>query len=147
MRATLDCQYYDDGSYLVKAFFVVLLLASIVSVLYELSAGLSVMAHNHYESRHSLLDTTKEQPDHQSTSLGLTPKELSTCDVYIAAAYKESVTDGYRLGAGYNALSVQCLGLAALLFLSSIVGLRAVRKGDNLGDRMSNQRIQRANSR
>jgi hypothetical protein len=113
-----------------KAFFVIILLASILSGFYELVAGIKVMAHNHYEYRHGLLDTSRQQPDRESESLGLTPKDLSSCNEYISRAYKESVDDGYRLGTGYDALSLQCFALAALLFLTSIVSIRAVGKGN-----------------
>jgi hypothetical protein len=113
-----------------KTFFVIMLVASVVSVFYEEFASLQVMAHNHYESRHDLLTSSTPQPDHLSVILGLTPKELSLCDEYIARAYKESVSDGYRLGTRYDSLSVQCISLAALLFLTSMLGIRAVTKGN-----------------
>lgn len=111
-----------------KSFFWILLVLSVVSVFHELVGELHTMAHNHYEYLRDVLDTSKKQPDHLSPSLGLTPKELVACDEYTARAYTESVSDGYRLGHGYNELSVQCLALAAFLFLTGIFGLRAVKK-------------------
>jgi hypothetical protein len=111
-----------------KTFFWLMLVASLVSVLFELDAGLGVMAHNQYQGRHDLLDTSIQQPDHLSPHLGLTVKELSLCDKYTADAYKESVYDGYKLGIGYSRLSAQSLGLAMLLLLTSAVGIRNVRR-------------------
>jgi hypothetical protein len=119
----------------VKTFFVIMLMASVASVFYELGAGLHVGAHNHYEARRRLLETSDRQPDPQSASLGLTQADLSQCNNYIAEAYKESVNDGYRLGAGYEQLSLQSLALAALLFLTSIMGIRTVAKVRNCADR------------
>ena len=116
-----------------KIFFVFTLIASVVSVFYELDGGLQVMAHNHYGQRHDLLvgaylPSHVQQPEHMSASLGLTPKELVLCDAYVAEAYKNSVNDGYRLGAGYSRLSGQCFGVSILLFVSSLLGIYAVRK-------------------
>jgi hypothetical protein len=111
-----------------KTFFWLMLVASVVSVLFELDAGLGVMAHNQYQGRHDLLDTSKQQPDHLSPHLGLTPKELSVCDKYTADAYEESVYDGYKLGIGYSKMQAHSLGLAALLLLTSIIGIRSLRR-------------------
>jgi hypothetical protein len=86
------------------------------------------MAHNQYQGRHDLLDTSKQQPDHLSPHLGLTPKELSVCDKYTADAYEESVYDGYKLGIGYSKMQAHSLGLAALLLLTSIIGIRSLRR-------------------
>ena len=97
--------------------------ASLASVLYQLDAGLGVMAHNQYRGRHDLLDTSRPQPNHLSSHLGLTPMELASCDKYVADAYQESVYDGYRLGRGYSRLGEQCLILAGLLFVTSIIGI------------------------
>jgi hypothetical protein len=119
-----------------------MLLASIASVLYELYAGLRVMAHNQYQGRHDLLDTSRQQPDHLSPHLGLTPTELSLCDRYTADAYEQSVYDGYKLGTGYSKLSNLCLGLAALLILTSIAGIRSLASGQ-----VSDQPVQPAATR
>jgi hypothetical protein len=123
----------------VKTFFVLMALTSIASLIYNLASGLKTMSHNHYDERHYLIYVAKDPP-HRSESLGLTPKELARCDQYVADAYKESVRDGYRLGTGYSWLSLQCLGLEALLFVSSLVGIRAVRR--SRGSQMSNQSVQ-----
>ena len=117
-----------------KTFFVLMLIASVASVLYELDDGLgNVMGHNHYEQRHDLLlgtylPSNVQQPEHTSASLGLTQKELAQCDPYVASAYREAVKDGYTLGNGYSRLSLQCLGLSVLLFASSLWGIRTVNR-------------------
>jgi hypothetical protein len=111
-----------------KTFFVIMLLTSISVAVYSFFAGINVMAHNHFESRYDLLDTSKRQPDHVSRILGLTPKELESCDDYVAGAYKESVNDGYRLGTGYRRLGTQMFFLSAILFLTSWVGLQTVKR-------------------
>lgn len=118
-----------------KIFFALMLIASVASVFYELDDGLYVMAHNHYRQRHDLLlgtylPSNLQQPEHMSTSLGLTQKELAQSDKYIADGYEQSVKDGYRLGDGYSRLSLQCLGVSLLLFVSSLLGLRTVGKRD-----------------
>ena len=127
---------------LMKTFFWLMLVVSVTSVVYEFGAGLTVMAHNQYQGRHDLLDTSRQQPDHRSPHLGLTPKELSLCDKYTADAYKESVYDGYKLGTGYSRLSAQCLGLAALLLITSVAGIRSLRR-----DQVSNQSVQPTSTR
>jgi len=114
-----------------KAFFVFMLLASVVSGFYALHNGLRVMTHNHYEYRAKLLDNSLKQYELLNENMGLTPKDLSLCTEHVANAYKVSVSDGYRLGSGYNVLSGLCLGLSALLFLTSVLGLRAIKKGDS----------------
>ena len=113
-----------------KSFFVIMLIASVVSVPYRLLTGIDALAHNQYLSRHDLLDTSKQQPEHLSPHLGLTPTELAQCDPYVADAYKQSVYDGYKLGTFRSGLGTQCDILAALLFLASLVGIRAARKVD-----------------
>ena len=105
-----------------------MLLTSVVSVFYQLNIGLRVMAHNHSEYRHNLLDTSRQQADHVNALFGLTRKDLSLCDRYVAEAYTASVSDGFRLATGYDTLDVQCLALSALLFLTSILGIRSVGK-------------------
>lgn len=111
-----------------KAFFVIMLIASVVSAPYGVWTGIVATSHNQYRGRHDLLDTTWQQPDHRSPHLGLTPKELAQCDPYVADAYKRSVYDGYKLGAFHSRLGGQCLILSALLFITSLLGIRAVSK-------------------
>ena len=111
-----------------KSFFVIMLIASVVSVPYELSTAIGALSHNQYQGRHDLLDTSRQQPDHRSPHLGLTPKELSLCDPYVANAYEQSVYDGYKLGSFIFGLGSQCLILSAFLFITSLVGIRAVSK-------------------
>src|SRR6266850_1589886 len=98
-----------------KAFFVAMLVVSLASVLYALSAGLHVMSHNHYEYRHGLLDPNGQPAYRLHPNMGLTLEDLSKCDEHIATAYRISVYDGYKLGTGYSTLSVQCLVLSACL--------------------------------
>ena len=111
-----------------KSFFVIMLIASVVSVPYRLWTGIEALAHNQYLGRHDLLDTSRQQPDNLSPHLGLTPKELAQCDPYVADAYKQSVYDGYKLGTFDSGLGTQCDILTALLFLTSLVGIRAASK-------------------
>jgi hypothetical protein len=69
--------------------------------------------------------------------LGLTGSELATLNESVALAYTDAVRDGYRLGTGYSALSIQCLGLSVLLFAASVTGLRACWRADRLAKRSS----------
>ena len=112
-----------------RAFFLCMLIVSVLAVAYDPWAALSDMAHNQYQGRHDLLDTSQPQPDHCSPHLGLTPKELASCDPYFANAYEQAVYDGYKLGTGYFGRRRRYFALAGLLFLTSCCGLRAVRKG------------------
>lgn len=127
-----DCLF--GRNHLVKTFFVLMLTASVVSVACELVDGLQVMSHNHFSQRQRLLigaypsPDPQEQPEHVSTSLGLTQKELAQSDAYVAKAYTESVRDGYRLGNGYSRLCLQCLCLSVLLFVSSLFGVCTVKR-------------------
>ena len=43
-----------------RALFTAMLAISLASVLYQLSAGLHVMAHNHYDYRHDPLDPNSQ---------------------------------------------------------------------------------------
>jgi hypothetical protein len=130
-----------------KAFFICMLIVSALAVLFDLWAALGYTAHNHYQNRHDLLDTSRPQPDHESSQLGLTPKELATCDPYFADAYKASVFDGYRLGTGYMREQLRSFALGCLLFVTGCCGIRAVRKGERLGDRQSNRVMQPTDGR
>jgi hypothetical protein len=115
---------------MMKLFFVIILIVSVVSVPYTLWTRIRAMAHNQYQGRHDLLDANRQQPDHLSPHLGLTLKELAQCDPYVANAYEQSVYDGYKLGTFHSGLGDQCLILSAFLFITSLVGIRAVSKAD-----------------
>jgi hypothetical protein len=123
----------------VKIFFVMMALVSVVSVLYELNAGIKLAAHNHYQYRYSLLDTNQPPSYRLHPIMGLTPQDLAKCDDHVAKAYRISVDDGYRLGTGYSALSRQGLLVSALLFLTSIFGIRVVNKNRAKGGGASDQ--------
>jgi hypothetical protein len=110
-----------------KAFFLLMLLVSVASAIYQVVTRVGVYAHNHYSTRYESLNTKNRRPENASATFGLTQRDLSGTDEHIANAYKVSVLDGYRLGRGYDALSEQGLVLAALLFITSIIGLRSVR--------------------
>jgi hypothetical protein len=125
-----------------KAFFLCMLIASVLAVVCDLWSALADFSHNQFEGRHVLLDTSRPQPDHLSPHLGLTPKELAKCDPYVADAYKQSVYDGYKLGTGYFGRQRRYFILAGLLFVTSCCGLVAVRKHKPLGDGKSNKSIQ-----
>jgi len=121
---------YDDGSYPMKAFFLVLLAVSVAFPLYSFSTSMRVIAHNQWKGRSERLVTTDRHAV-PSAHLGLTAAQLTGLDELVASAYKDAVYDGYRLGSGYEKLSFQALGLDALLFVASIVGL--VRCRDSAG--------------
>jgi hypothetical protein len=125
-----------------KAFFLCMLIVSVLAVAYGFWAACGDMAHNQYQGRHELLDTSRPQPDHLSPHLGLTPKELASCDPYFANAYEQAVYDGYKLGTGYFGRQRRYFALAGLLFVTSCCGLRAVRKGKLTGKQESNQFVQ-----
>ncbi len=107
-----------------KPFFWSLLVISVFVPIYTFGAGLQVMAHNQYRNRADRLKSS-EQPRHPSGHVGLTGAEIAALDPDVAYAYTDSVRDGYRLGRGYEALSLELLLLDGLLFISSIVGIRA----------------------
>jgi hypothetical protein len=111
-----------------RSFFVIMLIVSVVSAPYGIWTGIVAISHNQYRGRHDLLDTNRQQPDHLSPHLGLTPKELAQCDPYVAEAYKQSVYDGYKLGTFHSGLGDQCLILSAFLFITSLLGIRALSK-------------------
>ena len=113
-----------------KAFFWLTLVLSVALVPYQLFSDLRVFAHNKYSTRNWQLDATIKHDDHVNASFGLTPSEVAKLDEYAAIAYRSAVFDGYRLGIGYGWLSLQSLAVTALLFLSSIAGLRSLRKND-----------------
>jgi hypothetical protein len=104
-----------------------MLIVSVVAVVYDFWAAIGDMGHNQYRSRHELLDTSRPQPEHASPHLGLTPKELASCDPYIAHAYEQAVYDGYKLGTGYSGRQQRYFALAGLLFLTSCCGIVANR--------------------
>lgn len=110
-----------------KIFFKLMLGLSILSGLYQCSSRLGVMAHSQYTGRYELLKT-EPKPYQHSSFFGLTPTELAKTDDYVANAYRNAVYEGYKLGIGYDHLSLQCLAMTVLLFLSSVAGLRALRK-------------------
>ena len=121
---------------MMKLFFVIMLIVSVVSVPYACSKRIGALAHNQFRGRHDLLDTSRQQPDHLSPHLGLTPKELAQCDPYVANAYEQSVYDGYKLGTERSGLGGQCLILSAFLFITSLVGIRAVSKAGAKSNRV-----------
>jgi hypothetical protein len=101
-----------------------MLVVSVVWPLIIVLTGMRVVAHNQYQYRHELLSAENRPLEHASAHLGLTQNELAKCDEYTAKAYKESVNDGYRLGTGYSSVTIQGLGMAVLLFLTSAISLR-----------------------
>ena len=109
-----------------KIFFVLLLLVSIVFPAYSFLTMIGDFAHNQYEMRLERLEGTTPETS-PSPHLGLTRMELSKLDEPVRFAYDDAVRDGYRLGRGYNKLWNQSLGLDALLFVASIIGLTKLR--------------------
>ncbi len=83
-------------------------------------------AHNQWKMRSERLEYTT-RPVPSSSHLGLTAAQLAGLDEQVSSAYKDAVHDGYRLGNGYEKLSFQALGVDALLFVASVIGLRRCR--------------------
>lgn len=110
-----------------KVFFWLMLVASVISALYGIRTVLTAVSHNQYAIRHTRLKATTPESDHSGSRFGLTPNELAHCDSYFADAYRKSVEDGDKLGAGVSALGRQCFVLTVLLFGTSLMGLRSVR--------------------
>jgi hypothetical protein len=109
-----------------KAFFIVLLVVSILYPFYAMGADIFMLAHNQYEGRYRRLSIT-EHNLMPSRHLGLTSNEIAVVDKDVAFAYTDSVNDGYRLGLVYSRVQRRAVLLDALLFISGIVGLRACR--------------------
>ena len=106
-----------------RAFFVILLLVSIVFPFYSFMRTVGDFAHNQWKMRSQRLHgTTPSEPP--SAHLGLTAAQLAGLDELVSSAYKDAVYDGYRLGNGYEKLLFQALGIDALLFVASVIGLR-----------------------
>ncbi len=106
-----------------RTFFVVLLVVSIVFPFYSFMTSEGDFAHNQWKGRSERLkETTRPEPP--SAHLGLTAPQVAGLDEVVGSAYKEAVYDGYRLGNGYEKLSFQALGIDALLFVASVIGLR-----------------------
>jgi hypothetical protein len=133
----------DDGAYIMKPFFGVLLLASIVFPFISFFTTMRDFAHNQWEMRHERLVGTTSMTA-TSAHLGLTAAQLTGLDNLVADACKDSVYDGYRLGGGYSKLWLQSLGLDALLFVASLVGLSACRRSDRPTNRSSRTAAQRS---
>ena len=113
-----------------KPFLVLMLVVAVAYPFYHLFSGIEVIVHNHTHYRYESLHTPPKQgqiPD-KLPDLNLTKEDLSKCEENIANAYRGSVEDGFRYCRGYGALSLECMALDALLFITSIVALRAVRK-------------------
>ena len=109
-----------------KAFFVFLLVVSVVFPIYSFLITLGDFAHNPYEMRVKRLEETTVMIS-PSVHFGLTKTELSKQEEAVRLAYDAAVRDGYRLGRGYGKLWLQSLGLDVLLFVASIVGLAQLR--------------------
>ena len=109
-----------------KIFFGLVLLISIVMPLYNLNSGLQIIVHNQYEERFARLTSSK--PSDTPRLFGFTAPELTALPRETAEAYENAVRDGYRLGQGYSALWMQSIALDALLFLSGILGLWSCRQ-------------------
>jgi len=106
-----------------RAFFIIVLVVSIVFPFYSFMRSVGDFAHNQWKMRSERLQGTT-LPEPPSAHLGLTAGQLAGLDEMISSAYKDAVYDGYRLGNGYERLSFQALGIDALLFVASVIGLR-----------------------
>ena len=106
-----------------RAILVILLAVSIVFPFYSFMTSVGDFAHNQWKARSERLEGTT-RPEPPSAHLGLTGAQLAGQDELVSSAYKDAVYDGYRLGNGYQKLSFQALGIDALLFVASVIGLR-----------------------
>ncbi len=121
---------------LLKLTFLLLVALSFRLAVFILVHGVLVGAHNQYAFRQELLQARGPSTDHASAHLGLTQKELASCDEYVARAYRNAVMDGYRLGMGYRVLSSLGLVLCILLFVAGTLGLRVLRRpGQHTGQK------------
>jgi hypothetical protein len=114
------------SSHVLRIFFGILLVVSILVPIYNVSSGLQVIAHNEYDGRFARLRLT-DPSNHPSLHFGLTASELAAVSRETADAYRDAVRDGYRLGRGYSAIWRQSIALNGLLFLSGLVGLWSCR--------------------
>jgi hypothetical protein len=118
-----------------KTFFALLLLISIVFPVYLFLSTIKDFAHNQYSMRFKRLEQTAPDPDMPliegmtppDVQFGLTKIELSKLDKNVSASYSVAVRESYSLGHGYNKLCIESLGLDALLFLASLIGLNGLR--------------------
>jgi hypothetical protein len=120
----------------VKAFFIVTLVISIVFPFFEEFTGVLRLAHNQSARRPARLTMTSV-PKLPSAHLGLTEGQLAGVDGLFAEAYRDSVGDGGRISIAYDMLRLQALGVDAVLFVASLIGLRACRSSGRLTMRSS----------
>ena len=119
-----DCESSNASSRNpMKAFYVALLVVSMVFPFYSGRALLMDFANNQYKERSERLKIDA-RPNRPSSFFGLTAAEIAALDEHVGAAYKASVQDGYRLGEGYGWLWFQALGMDTLLLVASVFGLR-----------------------
>ena len=118
-----------------RAFFVILLVVSVVFPLYSLKTSVGDFAHNQWTMRFERLQGTT-RPEPSSAYVGLTAAQLVGLDELVSSAYKNAVYDGYRLGNGYETLWFQALGVDALLFVASVIGLRRCRHSERPTNQM-----------
>lgn len=114
-----------------RAFFIFSLCISVLFPPVTFVASMRDFAHNQWEMRQRRLDGTTPVTG-TSAHLGLTVAQVAGLDELVRAAYKDAVYDGHRLGAGYQLLWLGSLGLDALLFIASLIGLRACRASSRL---------------
>ena len=112
---------------IVKAFFTCSALLSVVLGFYSVWTSVAGSAHNHYASRYSLLHDSGWR-DISPSWLELSEADVSAQSEKFAKAYRESVLDAHRLGSLTGRLQLQCLILAAILFVVSCTGWLAARR-------------------
>ena len=118
----VEAQKAEDVRHMLKAFFIVLLVVSVVFPVYTSMTYVRDFAHNQWKARSKRVeDPVREQPP--SAHFGLTAPQLADLDEVVASAYKDAVYDGYRLGNGYEKLWFQALVVDGLLVAASIIGL------------------------
>jgi hypothetical protein len=128
-------------SSVLKIFFGMVLLVSIVMPIYSVNSALQMTVHNQYEERFVRLKSSGRSDT--PSLFGLNASELAGLPRETAEAYEHAVRDGYRLGHGYSALWSQSMALDGLLFVSGILGLWSCR----LRRQSPNQTMQRTAGR
>lgn len=116
-----------------KWVFAILLLVSVAYPVFAVLDLLSVVAHNHWQTREHRINIMDKSP--ASATLGLTGMELSQLDQrdqLTSTAYTHAVVDAARLGRGYTQVWNLSLGLSALLCTASLCGLWLCRQSRRL---------------
>ena len=126
---------------LIKTFFMLTLVASVVALPCFMITTLILVAHNHYKFRYNQLH---DQNAVAATAgwQGLTRQELSLYPDKVAKAYEASVDDADKMGRANSVLLVQVSVVVVLLFVTSVLGVRATSDSHRRGGRSSTKAAQ-----